>query len=358
VSYLLAFLGFAALIVLHEFGHFVAAKAVGMRVERFSLFFGPMVVKKRIGETEYGIGVIPLGGFVKITGMTPEEEFENPSVEARAYTNMPVWKRIVVIFAGPLVNLLIAFVLLLGVVMSQGVSTRGLFVKAVEKGSPEASVLRPRDQLLSVDGFSSEAGIEAAVNSSRCAGAQVNGCVGKTPVYLRVKRDGQLRTFAVHPRYSAAKGRQLIGFDFGGGTMYPGVLSASGYSVRAMWSEASHSVSALGRIFESKERKQLHSAVGIYRATEQAISTNAWKGVEILALISLALAVFNLFPFLPLDGGHIFWALMEKLRGRKISLATIERASIIGLVLMMVLVGVGLSNDIPRLVSGGSFLSH
>ena len=109
VSYVLAFLGFAALIILHEAGHFTAAKAVGMRVERFSLFFGPMLVKFRRGETEYGIGPIPLGGYVKITGMNPNEEIP-PDVVPRAYYNQPVWKRVVVILAGPAVNLLIAFV--------------------------------------------------------------------------------------------------------------------------------------------------------------------------------------------------------------------------------------------------------
>src|SRR5581483_5288912 len=74
MSYVLAFLGFVALIILHEFGHFAVAKAVGMRVERFSLFMGPLLVKVRRGETEYGIGPLPLGGYVKITGMNPHEE--------------------------------------------------------------------------------------------------------------------------------------------------------------------------------------------------------------------------------------------------------------------------------------------
>src|SRR5436853_7233789 len=119
VSYLLAFLGFIALIVLHEAGHFTAAKAVGMRVERFSLFFGPMLVKVRRGETEYGIGPIPLGGYVKITGMNPHEEMA-PEVRPRAYFNQPVWKRIVVILAGPVVNLLIAFLILFGVYLAHG----------------------------------------------------------------------------------------------------------------------------------------------------------------------------------------------------------------------------------------------
>src|SRR5271166_5995669 len=119
MSYLLAFLGFAALIILHELGHFTAAKAVGMRVERFSLFFGPMLVKRRWGETEYGIGPIPLGGYVKISGMNPEEELP-PDVAARAYCNQPVWKRIVVIAAGPFVNIALAFIIIWALFLSAG----------------------------------------------------------------------------------------------------------------------------------------------------------------------------------------------------------------------------------------------
>ena len=104
MTWVLAFAGFAALIILHEFGHFTAAKATGMRVERFFLFFPPKLVSIKRGETEYGIGAIPLGGFVKITGMNPDEELP-PEVAPRAYYHQPVWKRIVVIGAGPAVNI-------------------------------------------------------------------------------------------------------------------------------------------------------------------------------------------------------------------------------------------------------------
>ena len=107
LSWLLAFLGFAALIILHELGHFAAAKAVGMRVERFALFFPPLLGRVRRGETEYAIGAIPLGGYVKITGMNPAEEIP-PEVAHRAYYRQPVWKRIVVIAAGPAVNIVLA----------------------------------------------------------------------------------------------------------------------------------------------------------------------------------------------------------------------------------------------------------
>ena len=120
MSWLLAFLGFAVLIILHELGHFTAAKAVGMRVERFSLFFPPLVARRRWGETEYAIGAIPLGGYVKITGMNPHEEIP-PTVAHRAYYRQPVWKRIVVIGAGPAVNIVLAFLILWVLLLANGI---------------------------------------------------------------------------------------------------------------------------------------------------------------------------------------------------------------------------------------------
>src|ERR1700730_8988932 len=119
MSWLLTVLGIVVLIVLHELGHFAVAKAVGMRVERFSLFFPPTIARARRGETEYAIGALPLGGYVKITGMNPEEIGDlDPEVARRAYYAQEPWKRIVVILAGPAVNLLIAFVLFWALLVS------------------------------------------------------------------------------------------------------------------------------------------------------------------------------------------------------------------------------------------------
>ncbi|MDQ3644806.1 MAG: site-2 protease family protein, partial [Actinomycetota bacterium] len=97
-SFVLAFVGFALLVILHELGHFAVAKLVGMRVEKFSLFFPPTIFSKTRGETEYAIGAIPAGGYVKITGMNPDEELPE-EVRDRAYHAQPVWKRIAVILA-------------------------------------------------------------------------------------------------------------------------------------------------------------------------------------------------------------------------------------------------------------------
>src|SRR5436305_11255272 len=150
MSWLLAFLGFAALIILHEAGHFAVAKAVGMRVERFSLFFGPMLVKWRRGETEYGVGPIPLGGYVRITGMSPREEI-SPEVLPRAYYNQPVWKRVVVILAGPAVNLLIAFGIVWALLLSQGELVPSTRIGAVQS-QPARGALHAGDRSVSIHG--------------------------------------------------------------------------------------------------------------------------------------------------------------------------------------------------------------
>ena len=120
------------------------------------------------------------------------------------------------------------------------------------------------------------------------------------------------------------------------------------------WSVSSETVKAIARIFYSSQaRKQVSGVVGSYEVTQQSFSFDFAQAILVLAIISLSLAVINLFPFLPLDGGHIFWALAEKVRGRAISFATLERASFVGFALVVGLFIVGLSNDIGSLGSGG-----
>ena len=188
-----------------------------MRVERFSLFFGPMIWKVRRGETEYGIGPIPLGGYVKITGMNPNEEI-SPEVARRAYYNQKVWKRIVVILAGPAVNLLIAFVIIWGLFLSNGADGR----EQADRSRPEVDpggdgAARRGDQLVSVDGVSSspDALRNQLAHAPLRRASQVNGCLAAKPAAIVVKRNGQVLTFELPPRYSAADHRPLVGFGFG-----------------------------------------------------------------------------------------------------------------------------------------------
>ena len=359
MNWVLIFLGFSLLIILHEGGHYVAAKATGMRVERFFLFFGPTIWSFKRGETEYGLKAIPLGGYVKISGMNPEEELP-AEVEDRAYYRQPVWKRIVVIGAGPAVNILLAFAILFGVYL---VSAQKLTqsVGEIRSGSPAAKTLQPGDKILAVDG-KSFAGLDLEtrlerfgkqVGSHGCAGKQVQDCKAATPVALRIDRGGAVRTISVTPEYDRAAKRALIGFSYGAETVGLGPAAATDRALDSMWGVASGTFHVFAHIFESEQRKQISGIVGTSDVANQVIDVGVAPALLLLALVSLSLGLINLLPILPLDGGHIFWSLVEKLRGRPVSLRVMERATVVGFALVMLLMVIGLSNDIGRLNGEG-----
>jgi regulator of sigma E protease len=366
MTWVITILGIVMLVILHELGHFAAAKAVGMRVERFSLFFPPTLFKVKRGETEYAIGAIPAGGYVKITGMNPEEIGDlHPDVSRRAYYNQAPWKRIVVILAGPAVNILIAFVLFAAVLLAGNVNgdtalsnlsrTQTLAltdkVAGVQKGAPAQGVLSSGDRIVSIDGTpATPLRVMHVTESHRCAGAQVQGCRAATPVRLVVERAGQTLRLTVYPRYSAREKRALIGFVFGVAPKQVGVAGAAGGALGAMWGTLKETLSGLGRAFTSqKARGEVHSIIGITEVAHETVTAGAGYALVFLGFFSLALAILNLFPFLPLDGGHIAWTVAEKLRGRRVSLQAMYRYSSVGILLMLFLVINGFSNDIGHL---------
>jgi len=359
MSWLFVFLGFSLLIILHEAGHFFAAKATGMRVEKFFLFMGPKLISVKRGETEYGIAALPIGGYVKISGMSSEEELP-PEVEPRAYYRKPVWQRIVVIAAGPAVNIVLAFLILFGVyyLSAQQVNQK---VGEVTTGAPAAAVLKKGDRILAVDGKSYPSldretrlkrfGEDVAAH--KCAGKQTDGCRAATPVTLTVKRDGQVRTISVRPEYKKEYGRALIGFSYGSEAEEISPGTAASRSLSLIWLVTHKTASVFSRIFESEQRKEISGIVGISDVAHQTVQESVAKSLFLLAVVSLSLGLINLLPILPLDGGHIFWSLMEKLRGEPVSLRVMERATVVGIVLVVLLVFVGLSNDIGRLGGEG-----
>ena len=349
MSLFLAILGFALLVILHELGHFAAAKAVGMRVEKFSLFFGPMVAKITRGETTYGIGTIPLGGYVKITGMSPHEEL-TPELAPRAYLNQPVWKRIVVIAAGPAVNLVLAFLILWAVAWDNGLASR--YVSEVEPASPAAGVLVAGDELLAVGGEGGNRGeLVERIQQVSCPGTPTDGCEATEPLRITFERDGERRTATITPVYDADVDppRMRIGFAFSREPVAIGPARAAQESLDIMWTVTSGTVSTIAQLFKAEKREELSGVVGATDATRQAIEFSLTQALFLLGVISLSLGVINLFPFLPLDGGHIFWALAEKVRGRAIPFRVMERAGIVGFALVLALFFIGLSNDIDRL---------
>ena len=359
MSWLWVFFGFCLLIMLHEAGHYFAAKATGMRVERFFLFFGPTIWSFKRGETEYGIKAIPLGGYVKISGMNPDEELP-PGEEHRAYIRQKVWKRIVVIAAGPAVNIVLAF-LIFFLVFASGHNVIAPTVGETRPGSPASRVLEPGDKIVAVDGHRfAGIGVEdrlakfgKLVSSHKCAGKQVDGCAAATPVSLTIRRDGELKTISVRPRYDSREGRALIGFSYGSEPREVGLGTAADEASGAVWKVTSGTAHVFSHLFEAKERKQVSGIVGTSDIAHQTVEKSFEQSLILLAIVSLSLGLINLLPILPLDGGHILWAVVEKLRGAPVSMRVMERATLIGFALVFMLMVLGLGNDIGRITGGG-----
>jgi regulator of sigma E protease len=263
-----------------------------------------------------------------------------------------VWKRIVVIAAGPFVNLVIAFLILLG--LAFGASELTSRVAETAPGSPAERVLRPDDRIISVDGVrGDQADLARQISRHRCAGEPRPGCLARTPAVLRVERGGEILTIRVRPRYDPDQGRTLIGFTFATRPLDPDVVEAADTSLDLMWTVASGTIEAIARIFDPEQREQISGVVGSYEITRQAFEFDERRALALLAVISLSLAIVNLFPFLPLDGGHIFWSVVEKVRGRRVSYRVMEQSGVLGFMLVIFLFVIGLSNDIGRLTGGG-----
>lgn len=360
MSWFLAFAGFALLVILHELGHFAVAKWVGMRVEKFSLFFPPTLASKKIGETEYAIGLIPAGGYVKISGMSPSEDLPD-EVRTRAYHAQPVWKRMAVIAAGPAVNLIVALLLMFvyfGLIGAEAnpVDAR---VGTIEKGYPAASALKPGDVLVSVDGVRGDpVQLSKRIGKHKCAATPpTDGCRASEPATLVIDRDGKRVVEELTPIYDSTSGveRTRLGFGYVPGPREPlPAGEAVTTSLDRFWFITKQTVTLPARIFDTEQRKEISGIVGSYEVTRQTIINDIATTVGILAIISLSLAIVNLFPFLPLDGGHIFWAAVEKLRGGKpVPFSVMERAGMVGFMLVIGLFAIGLTNDIGRLSDGG-----
>ncbi len=389
----IAILALAVLILFHEAGHFFAARAVGMRPRKFYLGFPPAIVKTNRGGVEYGIGAIPLGGYVKIPGMhraapgdlrsslKPQQqeahkedlddldhalergdEDEARAVLARlepdlgtnrmfsehegslssdAYWRQKTWKRIVVIGAGPAVNAAIALILFTAVfLVGAGLVTRQ--IQSVNTGWPAATAgLRAGDQIRSISGH-----VVKPVTLAR----SINATAGR-PFTMTIVRKG--RRVAIGP-LSARKvqGAYRIGITLhgrpGGGKPLP---SAAWNSILLARDITTGTVSGLVGLFHAQGTHQVSSTVGIVRDTAAAYRTSTQDFLLIVGYISLALALLNLLPILPLDGGHIVMSILEGLRGRAFSQLAYLRFSAVGVSLFLFLLYLGLRND---LFSGGS----
>ncbi len=387
MSIFIAIVGLALLVLIHEAGHFFAARAVGMTPRKFYIGFGPPIARTKRGGVEYGIGSIPLGGYVKIPGMSrpspggltallsEQDRVEHQAELARldvaiengdeiagraaleelrpalgstsawqelegqlapdAYWRQATWRRLVAIGAGPAVNLVFAIVLF-----------TCLFVVATTRDTKIIGRVLPNTPAAAAGVHKGD--LVVAVAGARVPLTQIPARIRATDgrrFTLVVNRHG--RRVAIPLRAKLSDGVYRIGVEFesrtGAGESVP---AAARDALSLTWSVTSDTVTGIGHLFRGQDTNQVSSSVGIVRVSAAAWREGLRNFLLVLGFVSLALGLLNLLPVLPLDGGHIVIALVEKARGHTFKQSVYMRYTVVGLALFAVLMYFGLRNDL------------
>jgi regulator of sigma E protease len=405
VNSLIAILGLAFLVLLHEAGHFYTARAVGMRPRKFYIGFPPALAKVKRNGIEYGIGTIPLGGYVKIPGMhrpAPSDvdahfgravqeapQLVGPSERLKrllaqgdfdgaagalkalertiaetelsdaarssadrgvtelgdglgrdAYWRQRTWKRVAVIGAGPGVNLLFA-VLMFSLLLVFGPGRGTTTVAAIEAGRPAQQIgLQPGDRVVAING--KQVGYVEMFD-------EINGSQGR-PVQVTVIRDGRRVNLPPAQPFADTDGRYRLGFRPAFESVP--VPTAVWESLKLTGTVTKEIGGVLGRLVQGSGRDEISSPIGIVRGSSSALERGYTTFFWVLGLISLSLALLNLLPLLPLDGGHIAFSIIEGIRGRSVGREVYERVSVVGIALVLTLFFIGLTNDIGGRAGG------
>jgi regulator of sigma E protease len=404
MTYLVVIAGLVALVFIHELGHFSVALAVGMRPRSFYIGFPPALAKIRRNGIEYGIGMIPLGGLVRIPGMhrpaardvqlfmepaiaeqgslAPptlavrralaagdyaaaraaypelEDEVAGAAISASArrsaeralreveegtspdaYWRAPTWKRVAVIAAGPLANVLVAFLILFVMFGTSGgpssqATTR---VAAVDSSLPAAqSGLMRGDRVVAVNGRRTRS-FDAVARLIRSTDGGL--------VTLTVVRDGRRLTLTPE-RTVFEQGRWILGFQPAARIVRYPVGRAATSAARDLGRVVTGTVSGIASLFKSHSHAQLSGPVRIVRAGHAELEQGVTWYLALLALVSMSLALLNLLPLLPLDGGHILFSLIEAVRRRALAREVYERVSFVGIALILLVFVIAFSNDV------------
>jgi membrane-associated protease RseP (regulator of RpoE activity) len=335
------FLGIVAFVIalltsvmLHELGHFLTARKFGMRVSEFFVGFGKRIWSMTRGETEYGIKVIPAGGYCRIEGMTPTDAMPDGQ-ENRAFWRASSLKKLIVLGAGSFAHFVIGFILIFSIFFGVGYTALQPTIAKVEPGSPAASAgLLAGDTVLAINGVTVK-------NWREDISIVAQG--GGKPLRLLIDRDGSELTITATPEYLPAEKRYRIGIYSTIGKERDSFLTATTESGKAIWvltRESAKSLVALptkvpdlfSQTFLGEERDPngLVGVVGAARVSGEAVGSERLNTNErlttfilLVASLNIFVGLFNLLPILPLDGGHMavaiadeFRALFARLRGR------------------------------------------
>ena len=348
-----AVVAFGVLVFLHELGHFLVAKKAGVGVLTFSIGFGPKVLIRRYGETEYCVSAFPLGGYVKMVGEDLREDVSSADLD-RSFAHRSLASRTAIVAAGPGANFLLAMAVFLFVFMIFGVPYRTAEIGGVQAGSPAAGAgLQAGDRVVMVG--------DRPIRSWDELSAEVRASRGR-PMHLGVARDG--REFPV--TLSAARGQTQTLLGEVEETWLIGIQSAGTVEVErrnplaAAWLSVSRTVElslltlevlvkmVVGRVDSSN----LGGPVMIAQLAGEQAQRGLANYLFLVALLSINLGVLNLLPIPMLDGGHLLFFLIEAVRGKPLEMRQRERAQQMGLVVLLFVMVYAFYNDLARIFSG------
>lgn len=326
----------SVLVLIHEFGHFIVAKKSGVRVEKFSFGFGPKLASIKRGDTEYIISAIPLGGYVKMAGDDPGEELKGEKWE---FLSKKISERFWIIFAGPALNYVLAF-LIFSVIFMFGSPTLTTEVGSLLKDYPaQKSGMLEGDRIIKVDGSQ----VKYWEDMTLMIHKHVEG-----PVKLTFERKGETLDLEIQPVIKDVKDifgktqkiallgiapSQKIenvkyGFFQSFGMGFKKLMNLTAITYKALWLIVTGGMSL---------KESVTGPIGIFIMTGKAAQMGIIYLVHLMGLLSASLAIFNLLPLPVLDGGHILFLMIEKVRGRPLSLKTQEIISNIGVAFLILL---------------------
>ncbi len=338
------------LIFFHELGHFLMARLFGVGVEKFSLGFGPRVVGRTVGITDYRISAIPLGGYVKMVGEEPDAEIDPEDVPI-SFTHKPVLQRIVIVAAGPLFNLLLAVLIFYGIFLFSGVHVLKPTVGSVEEGTPAHEAgLREGDAIVRIDGREIGTWREMSEIITESGGEALS---------IAIRRGDETLTREIVPRrkkipdiFGEERERYVIGVTAGGEffTRSIGPLEAVGQSIVRTYEITELTIVSVVKLIQGTvSAKTLGGPLMIAQLAGEQAREGATNLVFFIALLSINLAILNFLPIPVLDGGHLLFFFIELIMGKPVNTRVREVAQQAGIFVLLLLMIFVFYNDLARI---------
>lgn len=349
-----AVVGLGLLIIIHEYGHLIVAKLSGVGVLTFSVGFGPKLWAGKIGETEYALSAFPLGGYVKMVGEDPDEEVAEADKQ-RSFSHQGLAKRIAIVVAGPGFNLLLAVLIYSLVYMFYGEVVLTTQVGSVAPDTPAAQAgIQKGDRIVSIDG--------QAITNWEELSTYIKASDGKA-LSVRVQRDQKELDFPVQPTkgdvtdiFQEKIEAWIIGISPDPSVFLiekSGPLLAVGKGFYETGQLAKLTLVGLVKLVKGEiSSKNLGGPILIAQVAGQQAQKGLWSFLALLGFLSVSLGVLNLLPIPVLDGGHLFFFLIEGILGRPVHVKYREKAWQIGFFVLILIMLYATYNDIARFFEG------